>query len=369
MAYSEVQALGTEGCSTLLSQARETMLRLTSLSTTLGGLASIIASKAMIAQKNFNAVTNMRGLVSIPNEVLVRIFECTVNGDANLSKPARCKAAVTLSHVCQYFRDTALSCPQIWSNIGQSAEAMASLLSRSKDARLDVELTVGFGSDAHPHELNFEQLLLGTLPHSERWGSLEIQFVSMSRYSWDKRKVKETPLFGSNIRQAFRSLNAPSMESLHVKNDDDSGREVLKNYNIFAHWNTPNLRRVTAVYYFPCSLPGLANVTSLNLTLRVNQADLLKNLSTMIALEDLTLKLDMWSEPRVVPLFEMTEVPSIRRLSIETVVYYCMAPSLLKRSSSRPYSFLEPSICTSKLAVSWTCPTLRYADFPHRSIS
>ncbi len=88
--------------------------------------------------------------------------------------------------------------------------------------------------------------------------------------------------------------------------------------------------------YFPLSLPGLANVTTFNVTLTLNQidfADVLKDLSRMSALEDFTLKL---CRPRdnifndAVQLYEKTELPSIRRLNLEVEVYYGLLAPLRK---------------------------------------
>ncbi len=77
-----------------------------------------------------------------------------------------------------------------------------------------------------------------------------------------------------------------------------------------------NLRRLTTVQYFPLSLPSLVNVTTLDITLVVNQinlADLLKDLSKMSVLEDLTLKLDPCSKPFVEPGVQSYTKTELRR--------------------------------------------------------
>ncbi len=196
------------------------MLRLKSLSNTLSDLASAVQAEAEAAQANMEVVNNMCGLASLPNELVARIFDYVVNGDASLTNPNRWKAAVALSHVCQYFWETAVSCPQLWSNISRSSEIAASCLSRSKNAPLDVELMVTFGTGAFQNVLQFEQLSLGSLSHSSRWRSLGIQFMSMYN------GVNRTPLGGSNIRQTFRGVDAPLLDSLHIKNDNPRKRLV-----------------------------------------------------------------------------------------------------------------------------------------------
>ncbi len=323
MAYSEAESLGMKGCSDLVSRARKTMLRLQSLSDAFNELASAIQAKLDAARMNFEAVSNMYSLVSLPTETLASIFECVVNGNVSDTNPTRWMAAVTLSHVCQYFRNAALSCPQLWSNISRSGEMAASCMLRSKEVPLDVELTVAFGPGADEQELHFEQLLRVVVPHSSRWRNLDIQFVSNSR---DDDTVNRTPLDDSDFHQIFYEVDAPLLESLHIRNNKPENT-LYRNSADFAYWNTPNLRSVTTVHYFPISLYGLENVTTLDITLILNQfnfADLLNDLSWMKNLEDLRLKLEHCSElfPVVAPgdlrPYGWTELPSVRRLRIET---------------------------------------------------
>ncbi len=316
MRYRDLPSLGNKGCSDLLSRARATMSRLKSLSDILIELASAIKTESEAAQMNLEAVKNMCGLTSLPNELLSRIFECAVN-DATLTIPNRWKAAVTLSHVCQSFRETALSCPHNWTSISRSDAMAASCLSRSKDLPLEVELIVGFGSSDDPHELRFEQLLPDILSHSNRWRHLDVRFLSISG---DDDAVNRMPLSGSDIRQAFREVDAPSLKSLRIWNFPH-GNSFYGSYADFVHWNAPNLRHVTSVHYFPF---GLENISSLDITLIINQinlSDLLNGLSRMHALEDFTLELERCSElfdPGDLQPNERTELPSVRRLRIET---------------------------------------------------
>lgn len=91
----------------------------------------------------------------------------------------------------------------------------------------------------------------------------------------------------SDICQGFRTVDAPLLDSLRIMNEDPEDY-IFGGYREFAYWNVPNLRRVTLLHYFLLSLPGLANVTTLDMTLIINQinfADLLKDISKMNALE------------------------------------------------------------------------------------
>ncbi len=225
------------------------MSRFESLTHTLHELASAFQAELEAALSNVEVVSNMCGIVLLPNEMLTRVFECVVNGDSGLWNPTRLKAAVILSHVCRYFRDTALSCPQMWSNLNADwdDEVVASCLSRSKDASLEVELTIGFRPGTLPRELHFETHLLEILSHSNQWGRLDIKFVGNGGN-------ERTPLNGSDIVKAFRSLRVPLLESLYVRNYSPV-YSLHETHGEFTHWRAPSLRHVTSVYCFPLSLP------------------------------------------------------------------------------------------------------------------
>ncbi len=90
--------------------------------------------------------------------------------------------------------------------------------------------------------------------------------------------------------QAFRRPDVPLLESLDIRNDK-STNSLYMSYSEFAHWNAPSLRHVTAVHYFPLSLPSLTNVTTLDITLilnfQIDFSDMLADLSRMRFLEKL----------------------------------------------------------------------------------
>ncbi len=113
------------------------------------------------------------------------------------------------------------------------------------------------------------------------------------------------------------------LNSLYIRNDKTANYGYTK-FGEFTHWNTPNLRRLTTENYFPLSLPGLANVTTLEINLLIFEIDfavLLKELSRMRYLAYFTLKLDHYRSTSVEPidtqLFERMELPSIRHLRVE----------------------------------------------------
>lgn len=324
MKLSETQALGTKRCSRFLAHARKATLRLKSLSETLNQIASAVQVEYMAAAENMEAVKNMCGLVALPCEVLVHIFEFVVNGDARLQHSARTTAAVTLSHVCQYFRETALSCPQLWANMTWTGEKAASYLSRSRDVPLDVKLAVMFLFGDDPVELLFEEDLLKALFYSTRWRRLHIGVMSDCKHDFLENSIR---IADPDIYSALCKVNAPLLDSLHIESDALAS-SFHQSCEMFAHWDTPNLRSVTSLNCFPVSLSSLANATTLDISLPLNQLDftiLLEHLSRMHALEDFTLKLDrssVWysTHPEILPSepYVRTKLPSVRRLRIET---------------------------------------------------
>ncbi|KLO15351.1 hypothetical protein SCHPADRAFT_927269 [Schizopora paradoxa] len=319
MPFSELQELGIKGCSDLVLRARHTFLRFKALSDSLGALSYAIYVKSLIALDNLVSVMNMASLVNLPNELLSRIFDFVVNGDQSLTIPARQKAAVILSHVCRYFRNTALSCAQLWSNIGGSREMAALCLSRSQNAPLDVKLTIGSISRGYSEPYDFlpDVILEDAVHHISRWKSLEIQLMSVRAEAIDLGRdfVK-----GSEIRRAFRGFDAPSLKSLSVRGERLPYRYWNEVFAELESWNAPGIRHITSSHYFPLRFPGLVNVADLNLKLDldgINLTDVLNDLSKMTALKDLELTLDGGSNFRNLPLQEeRTDMRGVERLHI-----------------------------------------------------
>lgn len=324
MPLADLRKLGLAGCSNLLSRARRNARRLRSLSDFLSELSSAIHAESALAQTNYEVVSNMSSLITLPNELFTNILDCVVNRDGSLTNPARWKAALNLSHVNQYFRATALSCAQMWSNISGNADMVSSSLSRSKDVLLDVQLSVGYrrianaGSDSY--DLTFERFFAEVLPHSNRWRSLGIDFVPGAKDGTDGLRS----ISHKDVRDQLRGVDVRSLEKLDIKNKKDR-KSSFKSYCEFENWNAPCLRRVVTSHYFPLSLPALAHVTHLNVTLdldEINLFDLLKDLARMKDLEDLVLKLEARGPESADDIqferLEETELPCVRHLRVET---------------------------------------------------
>ncbi|KLO18185.1 hypothetical protein SCHPADRAFT_993791 [Schizopora paradoxa] len=316
MSYSDLQILGASGCSDLVSLSRRAMKRLKPLSDTLRELASAMEAQSNAVCTNFNAVSNMGSLIFLPNELLVRILQFVVDGDPDQANSARSKAAITLSHVSQYFRNTALSCAALWSYVTGSSDVDTLCFPRSKDALLDVEMHVGYLPN--PRNFVLEQSLNNILPYSRRWRSLLVEV-----------QAAEERMQGQNvdINDVFRGLDLRSLESLHLRPRVVS--RCFGGLRDFRYLDAPNLRHLTSVHVYPLSLLTLANLTTLNMTFRmghVGLADLHNDLSRMKALESFSLKLESGNGRSDGHLYAKLEFLRVRQLKIEITNRWEQAP-------------------------------------------
>ncbi|KLO15326.1 hypothetical protein SCHPADRAFT_927252 [Schizopora paradoxa] len=281
MPYIDLLALGSTACSQRVSQSRKSTLLLQQLSEAFNGLALAIGERYAAVSTNCYAASNMLSLITLPNELLVRIFEFVVFGDQTLSN--RWWAANKLSHICQYFRNTTLSCPQLWSDISGNAKMVSLSLSRSKDAPIDVLVKINIS----PSYIGFD-LLSQVLDHKKRWRSLTLQVV------------QKDPTFLPFVifstmaacTQHFYAVDAPLLESLKFLNY--SGFLMIEENDAFSQWNTPKLRSLNFTDQIPLSLSGLASVTSLDFGLALDNYhcnSFLESLPQMTSLEILALKL------------------------------------------------------------------------------
>ncbi|KLO15333.1 hypothetical protein SCHPADRAFT_269792 [Schizopora paradoxa] len=317
MPYSELRDLGVKGCTDLARQTRDTAMRLESLSRTFHALSGAIYTEYRSALDNFVAATNMASLITLPNETLSRIFEFVVNGDDEFPVRARRDAAVTLSHICKYFRDTALSCAELWANITGNSDLAALCLSRSKNVPLDLDVRIGYSQRGIPetYHFTFDKLLQEALNHSNRWRSLRIQYMFCKGFDDSDTDF----IRGSEFTEAFRGLDAPSLESLLIESNS-SLLGACYAYTELEGWRAPNLRFATFEHYFPLRFPALANVTNLVLSHRLGQIpldELVKDLSRMTSLEELNLTIygGAFPNPDANPT-ERTYLPSVKILKI-----------------------------------------------------
>ncbi|KLO15327.1 hypothetical protein SCHPADRAFT_927253 [Schizopora paradoxa] len=284
MPCNDLLALGPTTCRQLASQSQSSLRRLRCLSEIFNGLSFVFAEKFRVASENSYVVRNMCGLGTLPNELLVRIFEFVVFGDRTL--PNRWRAAVPLSHVCQYFRNTILACPLLWSDISGNGGIAALSLSRSKE----VPLNVSFKIDTSGSSLDFNIKVSDASMYSKRWSTLVLQLIRKDSRQFSNRHMAGT-LDMTEVCRGFGELDAPLLETLYILNS--SGLALSEENGGFSQWNTPNLRYLNTMH-IPLTIRGLSNVTHLTLMLSMDQFgfhNFFKSLTQMRSLKVLVLKL------------------------------------------------------------------------------
>ena len=152
------------------------------------------------------------GINTLPNEIVKMIFELAV---ADLEETrAVSKAAVSLSHVSQKWREVALDTPRLWSKIelwGSAGRAQA-FLERSKAVLIDISLTINFDYHTTPNDeprrkQSREELpgvLAAAVAHSKRWRS----------FTWPSEDFNDAEQ--AIPRDALDHLDTPFLEEMSL---------------------------------------------------------------------------------------------------------------------------------------------------------
>ncbi len=312
--------------------------RLRVLSDSLTELASIIKDE----HKTLEVLNRKYGLTSLPDDVLAMTFDLAVNERFGFCK---WKTAVRLSHVCQHFRYIMLACPRMWTDMNTSSEMVASCAPRAKGVSLSVNFSVDTRADRDGWV--FQPVLAELLTHAKRWGRLSMAFRPSSRdvlLQFEERNE----LNGQNLRH----LEAPLLEELYIDGGDFDG--APRPYWDWTQWNTPKLRRIEAIYHFPRSLPGLVNVTSIDLTLRVHDdsmSGILGEISKLDHLQDLALCFTRCVyDENAVPHVKL-EFPHVKRLEIKTELHIRIEDSTPAAKRSLFSSLFFPGVVHLKLSI------------------
>ncbi|KLO08089.1 hypothetical protein SCHPADRAFT_1001190 [Schizopora paradoxa] len=284
-------------------------------------ISSRVSSLASALQEKTNAllaILHKCGIALLPDEVLAAIFgfviELTVPEDTKLTSH-KWRAAVKLSHVSRRFRSVMLACPRFWTNMNSSRKMAAACLPRTKGLPLSVNLTIEVHDEKN--EQTFEPILSELLPVREFWGRLHLNFNSTYSYKSHWRCEYDTL-----IKHMLYRMDAPMLQELSIEYKDYTYyRRRQLNWD-WSQWKTPNLRRLEVKSYFPFSLPGLVNITSLDLSISVDDsqmARILKEISEISNLQDLAVELlNAKNYPFLV--LEKLEFPRVQRLKIKTTL-------------------------------------------------
>ncbi|KAF6758578.1 hypothetical protein DFP72DRAFT_176498 [Ephemerocybe angulata] len=143
-------------------------------------------------------------LCTFPTEILLELFYAMQDVSREtgyITTPAE----VTITHVCRYWRQLAISTPDLWNVFQYDGEEskrfpvdrLEVYLNRSKDRPFDIWLDF---SNTFPGRLYPEMILRPLFPHSERWRTFHIL-------------SDDNTLFG-DLHEELRKLNTPNLEVL-----------------------------------------------------------------------------------------------------------------------------------------------------------
>ncbi|KLO18162.1 hypothetical protein SCHPADRAFT_936426 [Schizopora paradoxa] len=239
-------------------------------------------------------IPRARRVASLPDDILAMIFDILVNGAYIWILcdpfPKSWKVAVKLSHVSQRFRTIMLSSPRLWTTINRSSEMAATCLPRTNG----LPLTIGFKlkMDTNVNQWIPDLLLSKVLPYSNLWRSLSV-ILEVAR---EHEESKEG--------QDLHDISATSLEELNIVCGYCDNNHTWPEWD-FSRWDTPKLRRLLLFHYVPDSLPGLAYVTALQLTLLIDNplvCKILGEVAKMNTLKEFTLNIDAAREDQESPI-------------------------------------------------------------------
>ncbi|TDL29129.1 hypothetical protein BD410DRAFT_779445 [Rickenella mellea] len=228
------------------------------------------------------------GIRNIPPEILAHIFRIAHLGGGN--QPHR--ITETLSLVCRRFRDSCLRTPEMWSSLRHdlSLDKTRLHLLRSKDNTINIII-----HDSHleePTRLNAAKFLELVLPHTTRWGSLDIN-TEDSRLNW----------FLSNLP----IVHLPRLARIrHVETDE------MYQYDsqfFYSKWNMPSLRSLDGINVMPGRIFNGSNITECKLSWVPSWDTLRRQPRRIFLMNDLTSSLDSLQSLQILDLdFQQTDV-------------------------------------------------------------
>ena len=178
------------------------------------------------------------GLDTLPNEVLLQIFEQMLMDGGDPFVQAY-KLTNWVSQVCRRFRGAIIRFAAAWAYLGLGGMGRNSVLlhlTRSKKTPLHVRIL-------YTDELS-QQVFLLALAHSDRWRDLDVSFVANE---WGFLDVSPP-------------LTFPSLKTLRIHVQHESSGE---NYNrLLSHWTFPRLENLELKDAFP--EPSFINYRTLN---------------------------------------------------------------------------------------------------------
>ncbi|KLO04812.1 hypothetical protein SCHPADRAFT_1003188 [Schizopora paradoxa] len=264
---SSLSSVDTQGNPIHRDRVRSTISRLRRLSSTLDAFSTALTKRI----DDFVPISRLCGIALLPNESLSEVFHLVVY---NSQFCASWKAAVMLSHVDRRFRAIVLEYPRLWTEmgLGMSREMVKTCFPRTKGLPLSVTLNAHL---YHASDCTVDLAAEELLPLSEYWGDLTLSFSVRCDDGKPKRPTG----------QSLNRINAPFLKTLRIY----AAEPIIEVIPLrdWSQWNCPRLHHVIALDYFPLHLPGLSNVSVLDLVLHVEDKNMAKILDQLVMMKNL----------------------------------------------------------------------------------
>jgi len=195
------------------------------------------------------------GAQSLPPEILKVVLGDVVHSASPEDRPW---TALSLTHVCQYFRHVALEYPQLWTCLSRKLSRpglalIEACIERSRDHPLDVVLHVyGFGGDDSDgdSELVVDSMARTVLPLCSRWRSYSVRVIVVDHFD---NSLLANVIPRTEFRSRSANLDAPMLEEFSIEEESNGFRLVPTSSLLHRHplfplgsfWNLPALHTLT----------------------------------------------------------------------------------------------------------------------------
>lgn len=253
-------------------------------------LAAPVKKKAALLTRTRATMVLSHGLASLPDDVLIAIFEMIIRTDTSTrykadGYPGR---LIRLALVCRRFRGVVLSRPSLWTFLSPDvmlrypgAVQQFLLGSQQCDLSLVVYPRCIASNDPHgsPKELNGAKMVNLIAAHQHRWAVLDVDLMHRSWQAYKAKKADEL------LSKSITSLPRLQKLSYEGSAEVDHVLDVLGRAAVNAtHYNLQ--LRSDHIPFLPAALTEL---NFYNKLLPSNMEDFISMLSNMPSLEYLTL--------------------------------------------------------------------------------
>lgn len=325
--------------SNVVSRATTLRSQLRTVSESLRILSSKVDKELDLADRCLRRLKPMCGLASLPNDVMVLIFDLVVspNGKEEHLHSHRAGAALRLSYISRYFRNLVLSFPQLWNQINiyphNSSELIEACIRWSRESPLDIHLSVFVDT---PERDQYFDAFYQVLSQAHRWRKLTLHvFQHRSRRSQSRRQNLDIPPIVITSSDpgtlSESSFIAPLLEEIVVEKDASLPRSYVENLASGFLWQTPSLKVLEVSQYFPYDLTAISSIPTLDFTIGRTKFDyprVLGVLRTMHALEDLRIRFEASDEERADEgvAFDTTVLTNVSRFTLRLETKHLSKP-------------------------------------------